>query len=181
MRLLAVLLIVMLAGCAADPAKVEQVADQEAERLQAPSRPLSSFGSFELAAMTMSEEIRAEEGKVEEAREFEAHLIAKIQPLLQQWNAAESDGQGTLLIRPELARLRVVSGGARFWAGAFAGDSFIDMNLVMVDEETGEVISNVRVERNADSMTGAWSIGKSDQNLDEYIVSIVHEYLEENY
>ncbi|HKJ20695.1 MAG TPA: hypothetical protein VJ993_08545, partial [Woeseiaceae bacterium] len=121
MRFLAAILIVMLAGCAADPAKVEQVADQEAERLQAPSRPLSSFGSFELAAMTMSEEIRAEEGKVEEAREFEANLIAKIQPLLQQWNAAESDGQGTLLIRPELAGLRVVSGGARFWAGAFAG------------------------------------------------------------
>ena len=77
--------------------------------------------------------------------------------------------------------MRVVSGGNRFWAGAFAGDSFIDMNLILVDEETGEVISNVRVERNADSMTGAWSIGKSDQNLDEYIVSIVHEYLEENY
>jgi len=181
MRVVAVLLIAILAGCAADPAKVEQVADQEADRLQAPSQPLSSFGSFRLAPMTMSDAILAEEGKVEEAREFETNLSNEIQPLLDQWNTAASNGQGALLIRPELVGLRVVSGGARFWAGAFAGDSFIDMNLILVDEESGEMISNVRVARSADSMTGAWSIGKSDQNLDEYIVSIVHEYLEDNY
>jgi hypothetical protein len=30
-------------------------------------------------------------------------------------------------------------------------------------------------------MTGAWSVGKSDQNLDEYIVSIVSEYLTDHY
>jgi hypothetical protein len=30
-------------------------------------------------------------------------------------------------------------------------------------------------------MTGAWSIGKSDQNLDEYIVAITEEYLTDSY
>ena len=30
-------------------------------------------------------------------------------------------------------------------------------------------------------MTGAWSVGKSDQNLDDYIVAIVYDYLTTHY
>ncbi len=78
-------------------------------------------------------------------------------------------------------KIRVISGGARFWAGALAGDSFIDMDLKLVDGATGESIAAVKIYRNASAMTGGWSIGKSDQNLDDYIVSIVHEYLSDNY
>lgn len=181
MKFVAAILLLTLAGCAADPAKVEEVADQEADRLQDPSRQLSGFASYRIEPMTFSDAIRAEEGKMEEAREFESNFQNKVQPLLDQWNAAAADGQGTLLIKPDLVGLRVVSGGARFWAGAFAGDSFVDMNLVLEDGESGETISNVRVARNAGAMSGAWSIGKSDQNLDEYVVSIVHEYLEDSY
>lgn len=179
-KLIAVILAVALAGCAADPAKVEVVAEQEANRLAAPSRPLSEFGSYELAPMSMADEIRSEAGKLEEAQEFEGNLKAKIRPLLEEWNG-KAAGSDKLLVKVELVGLRVVSGGARFWAGAFAGDSFVDVNLVLEAAESGEKISNVRVYRDADAMTGAWSIGKSDQNLDEYVVSIIHEYLVDNY
>jgi len=55
------------------------------------------------------------------------------------------------------------------------------MDLELVDKESGEQIAQVLVRRDADSMTGAWSVGKSDQNLDDYIVSIVHEYLMNHY
>lgn len=180
MRIVLLVLMALMAACAADPQKVEQVAETEAERLAAPSRPLSEFASFRLEPMTFSDEIKAEEGKMEEAGEFEGNLTTKIQPLLDQWNQAGT-GDGTLLIKPDLVKLRVVSGGARFWAGGLAGDSYIDMNLALVAEETGEVLSKVRVSRTASGIAGGWSVGKSDQNLDDYIVSIVHEYLEDNY
>lgn len=181
MRIIAALALIALAGCAADPAKVEAVADEEAQRLAAPSQKLSTFADFRLDPMTFSTAIQNEGGKMEEGREFEGNLSAKIQPLLDQWNAADTGGQDTLVIKPELVKLKIVSGGARFWAGAFAGDSFIDMNLRLVAEGADQEIANVRVSRDADAMTGGWSVGKSDQNLDEYIVTIVHEYLESNY
>jgi len=180
MRIALLVLMVLMAACAADPQKVEQVANAEAERLADPSKPLSTFASFRLDEMTFADEIKAEEGKMEEAREFEGNLKAKIQPLLDQWNAAGT-GAGTLAIKPELIKLRIVSGGARFWAGGLAGDSYIDMDLLLLDEATGEAVSKVRISRSADAMTGGWSVGKSDQNLDDYIVSIVHEYLEDHY
>lgn len=173
---------VFLVACAADPAKVADVAAAEAERLAPPSRPLSSFANFELAPMVYSDEIKAEEGKMAEAREFENAYQAKLKPLLAEWNSGIREGaSSTLVIESRLTGLKIVSGGARFWAGAFAGDSFIDMDLRLVDKDSGGPVAVVRVYRDADSMTGAWSIGKSDQNLDAYIVSIVESYLKDSY
>jgi len=181
MRVITISLLVLLTACAADPAKVQRVAEEEAERLPAPSKQLSSFAEYELKSMTFADAIKAEEGKLEEGQEFEKNLQAKILPLLQEWRESGTGGQGTLFIEPALRKIRIISGGSRFWAGAFTGDSFIDMDLKLVDGATGESIGNVKVYRNASAMTGAWSIGKSDQNLDDYIVSIVHEYLSDNY
>ena len=181
MKALTISLMVMLTACAADPAKVQQVAEEEAERLQAPSKQLASFAEFELRAMTFADAIKAEEGKLEEGKEFERNLQAKITPLFQEWREQVTDGQGTLFVQPELVKIRVISGGNRFWAGAFAGDSFIDMNLELIDGTSGESIARIPIYRDADAIAGGWSIGKSDQNLDDYIVSIVHEYLSDNY
>jgi hypothetical protein len=55
------------------------------------------------------------------------------------------------------------------------------MTLRLIDATTGELIASPRVRMDAGGLAGAWSIGKSDQNLDEYIVSIVYEYLEGAY
>lgn len=183
MKTISVILIAgLLTACAADPAKVEAVAKDEAARLQPPTRLLSTFNSFELQEMTLGESVQGEEGKIEEAREFEANLRSKIQPLLNNWNATEHvGGGGTLLIQPHVSRLKIVSGGARFWAGAFAGDSYIDMDLRLTDGSNGEEIVHVIIRRDADSMAGAWSFGKSDKNLDDYVVTIVYEYLTDHY
>jgi hypothetical protein len=183
MRLLTTILIAgLLTACAADPAKVQQVAENEAARLETPTKLLSSFAVFELDEMTFSAEIQQEEKKMKEAREFEDNFNAKVTPLLDGWNAAPPDGaDGTLLIQVHLDRLHIVSGGSRFWIGAWAGDSFIEIDLQLIDGATNEVIADVPIRRDANSMTGAWSVGKSDQNLDEYVVSIVHEYLSDSY
>ena len=152
----------VLCACAASPENVEHVAELEASRLAAPKADLSSFAAFELRDVIYSEKILAEEGKVEEADEFSAALRDELEPLLAKWNAASLEGAtDTLVIEPRLQHLKIVSGGARFWAGAWAGDSYIDLDLVLIIEETGEEIANVRVYRDADSMTGAWSIHSS--------------------
>ena len=182
MKAVLVFFIALLTACAADPEKVQAVADVESARLDRPTRPLSSFSAFELNPMVFSVAIKEEEGKLEEAQEFEQNLNDKLLPLLESWNAASNQGSsGALSIETELTGLRIVSGGARFWAGAFAGDSFIDMDLRLVDKGTGEEIANVRIQRNAGAMGGGWSIGKTDQNLDEYIVTIIYDYLSDNY
>ena len=157
MRTISIFLIAgLLTACATDPAKVEAVAVDEAARLQPPTKLLSMYKTFELQDMTFGEAIKAEEKKMAEAREFETAFEAKVGPMLDSWNAADSpSGQGKMSIQPHLARLKIVSGGARFWAGGMVGDSYIDLDLRLVDGDTGVVVADVTVRRNADAMTGA--------------------------
>ena len=182
MRAILVFVIAFLTACAANPEKVQAVADAESARLTPPTKPLSSFAEYEFRPMMFSSAIEEEKGKLEEAQEFEQNLNEKLLPLLESWRVASSEGSSDRLsIETELTGLRIISGGARFWAGAYAGNSFIDMDLRLVDTGTGDEIANVRIRRNAGAMSGAWSFGKSDQNLDEYVVSIIYDYLSDNY
>lgn len=181
-RAILVFVIAFLTACATNPEKVQAVADAESAKLESPTKPLSSFAEYELKPMVFSSGIRQEEGKLEEAQEFEQNLNEKLLPLLESWRVASSEGSGdTLSIETELTTLRVVSRGARFWTGTWAGDSFINMDLRLIDTGTGDEIADVHIRRNATASAGGWTIGKSDQNLDEYIVSIVYDYLSDNY
>ncbi len=87
----------------------------------------------------------------------------------------------TLIIEPIVQKLRVVGGAARFWAGAFVGESFIDLDLKLTDSETREMITTPHVQQNSGAWAGAWSIGATDRNMLDYVTDIVHRYLEVNY
>jgi hypothetical protein len=62
-----------------------------------------------------------------------------------------------------------------------AGDSSIDMDLVITAQGTDQQVAKPRIIRSAAAMTGGWSIGKSDQNLLDYIASIAYQYMTVNY
>jgi curli biogenesis system outer membrane secretion channel CsgG len=181
--LIAVVAVAALIGCASDPARRAAVATEESSRLAAPTTPLSSYGTFELKPMEMSPTVANDAAKVEAVKDLEGRVQARVQPLLAQWNAqgAKSTAAGTtLIVQPRVTSLRVVSGGARFFAGALAGESSVAMVLELKDAATGAVIANPRIERAAGAMAGAWSIGATDRNLMDYIAEIAGQYLQDN-
>ena len=182
MRTTALVLCIILSGCAANPHTLESVGKTEAARLAPPEKRFSSYANYALRPMVLSPAVQSEPGKVKAARDLENTLRAKLQPLLDQWKASEFSGRsGTLVIEPQLASLKIVSGGARFWAGPMAGDSSIDMDLVITAQGTDQQVAKPRIIRSAAAMTGGWSIGKSDQNLLDYIASIAYQYMTVNY
>jgi len=182
MRYALLVALVVLAGCAANPETVQSVAATESARLNKPSRPFSTFAHYELRPMARGPAVEREAGKVEEAEDLENRMKNVIDPLLAQWEAAPAaDRSGTLVIEPRLASLKVVSGGARFWAGAWAGDSHIDIDLYITEKESGTIIANPRLKMEADAMAGGWSVGATDQNLLDYVASTAREYLVSNY
>ena len=171
-----------LVGCAANANQVKDVGVAEADRLPEIDRKLSTFAEFEIKPMTFVEAIESNPGKLKEGKDFEKALGVVLNPTLEKWNAAEIEGAaGKLGIQVHVQKLRIVSGGARWFGGAMAGNSFIDIDLMLIDEASGEEIAKERIRRDADAMAGSWSVGRSDQNLDAYLISIVHEYLKNNY
>ena len=148
--------------------------------MESPSRPLSSYADFELVPATMSDMVTAEEAKVAYVDKLEGMLVEKLGPLFADWER-KGMGEGTLQIRPDVQNLKIVSGSARFWGGAMAGSSVIDMNLTLVDASSGEVVASPRIIQHADAMAGAWSFGSTDQNLFNYVTDIAREYMAASY
>jgi hypothetical protein len=182
-RITICLLAMLVVGCAADPVKMNQVAQEESQRLAKPSKPLSSYGRFELNTMQLAEAVTDKADKVAIARQLEEKIKARLQPLLDEWQAAgnKKPNSGMLLIQPKVEQLRIVSGGARFWVGAMAGDSFIDMDMDIIDAESNTSLARPRINRSASAMGGGWSVGATDKNLLDYIAEIAYQYLVENY
>jgi len=177
--LLLVGLLSLAAGCASDPAKRQKIVSEEAARLRPPQVPLASFGSFEILPVATSPEVASKPEKVEMVTRLGQDLEARLRPMLKSWEAsAAPEARGRILvIQAKVTSLHVVSGGARFFIGALAGNSSIDMDLTLSDKQSGQVIASERINKSSDAMAGAWSIGSSDRNLPEYVVEIALEYL----
>lgn len=170
-------------ACASSPEDRATVAAAESARMQRTDVPLSHYGDFDLEPMRLSDEVRKSGSKTAVAAQLETKLRARLEPLLADWSsrAGPDSRDRELKLRPVLQRLRVVSGGARFWIGGLAGDSLVDMDIALVDAGTGQKIGVARVSRTAGAMAGGWSVGATDRNLLDYIVDIAHRYLQDSY
>jgi curli biogenesis system outer membrane secretion channel CsgG len=185
-KALVCLTVVLLAGCSSGNSRENKratPAQQASSRLEAPAQPLSTFSSFELKPLALSEEISNRPEKAAFVEQLESRLQARLSPLLDQWKAAASGPQGgsTLVIQPRLQYLHIVSGGARFAVGAMAGSSFVDMDLELTDAKTGTVIANQRIHQTGSSRRATWTMGASDRRLVGSIVEIAYQYLVDNY
>jgi hypothetical protein len=178
----ALLITLLLAGCAASPEKLDTIAKKESMFMQSATEALSNFDRFVLEELSYSEAIADKPEKVEQVIELNKRFQTQIGPLVAEWNTKSAGNGGrTLEIKPHVQQLRVVSGGARFWVGAFAGKSEIDINMKLIEKETGKIIAQPRYTQDTDPLGGAWSIGATDRNLLDYIAHIARQYLVDQY
>ncbi len=177
--LLFLAVLALAAGCASNPAKRQKIIDDEVGRMRPPEVALGSFGSFEVTPIAMSAEVQEKPEKVAVANDLGQRLEAQLRPTLDGWAAAApAAAKGrTLVIQPTVVSLRIVGGGARFWLGAMAGDSTIDVDLQLVDKATGRAIAKERIAKSSGGMSGAWSMGATDKNLTQYVIDIANAYL----
>lgn len=177
------LISIFLVSCASDPEKRKLVAIEASSGMKSTATPLSSFDNFKLVDMTLAPSVETQPEKVVVAKRLSVQLKTKLDPLISRWNAKSGfvPGGRTVEIHPRVVSLRVISGTTRFFAGAFAGQSEISMDLILVDKETGKEIGRTRVQRSAGAFAGAWSIGMTDRSLLNYIVDISYQYLVDNY
>ena len=178
-----VVVIAVLAGCASDPGRRDRIIKEQSERLPAPTVPLSSYAKFDLKPIAMVESVGNDEAKAAVAKDLERRMQERMQPMFAQWSADSSSAASTakmLIVQPRVTRLRVVSGGLRAIAGAWAGESSIAMDLELRDAGTGAVVASPSIVRSANAAAGAWSFGATDQNLLNYIADIALQYLQEH-
>jgi hypothetical protein len=157
---------------------LESVGRRESALLAPPAKRFSTYARYDLKPMVLSEAVRRENDKLRAAGEFETVLRAKLQPLLDNWQANPADVRfDTLVIEPQLVSLKIIRGGAGFWAAAFTGEPRIDIDLVISDQSNGREIAKPRLTQYAE----VGRFRQTDQKLMDYIASTAYHYLAENY
>ena len=73
--------------------------------------------------------------------------------------------------------MRIAGGSARFWGGALAGTSFMNIYIKLTDTSTQEIIHQKIITTQGNPYAAAWSFGASDRNLPYDMGNIVGEYL----
>ena len=175
------LILLLIVGCVPSQERLTLVAREQASRMMPPRETLSGFDAYKLEAMARSPAVDADRLKRPVAAKLERILRSELLPLLECWGD-NRDGTGrTLMIKPTLVRLYIVSGGARFMVGGMAGDSFIDIDLKLYEEGTDNIVAMTRVTMSSSGASGSWSVGVTDQNLLVYAAAAVKQYLIDHY
>ena len=82
----------------------------------------------------------------------------------------------TVFVEVSIPEMRMVGTGARIWAGAFAGKSFINVHVRLTDA-TGRVVHEKTVGTYASAFAAEYSGGANDRSLINDMGEIVGEYL----
>jgi hypothetical protein len=148
-----------------------------------PANVLAGYDAYELAPIAMEPPLAGDAGKEKAKAKIQEHMNNETGPIIAQWNtdAAGSTRGQKLVLEPRIEKLKVVSSGARFWAGAFAGDSYVVMKLKIVEQPSGTVVAEPEFYQRAAAMSGAWTIGGQDKDMMQRIVLLTNKYLLTNY
>ncbi len=153
------------------------------ERNAAPTEQLDHYARFELKPVQLVPPYAGQETN-EKARDA---VQDNLQQGLGQWAAqrnaepAKAEPARTLVIEPVIEKVRFISGGKRFFAGAFAGSSRILLRLRLIDAATGEVVAQPEFYQHARGMAGAWTIGGADNAMLARVASLARDYVAANY
>jgi len=152
----------VLALCLA--AAIAPISAQAADA--APS--ISGYAHYELHDITAQVKVHP---KV--LAKLTTELKLKLDQPLALWNSAgaQPGHAHTLAIEVELTDMKFVSGGKRFFAGGFAGNSHAAGTVKLIDVETGKVVTSQAFNNQANGIAGAWSFGATDNAMLDHLAA----------
>ena len=83
-----------------------------------------------------------------------------------------------LLVKIKVSDMRIASFGARFWGGAFVGNSYMYMRMKLLDAKTGELLRDEDFNSTNNSLAATWSFGANDRSLPTDMAVIMADYLD---
>ena len=148
----------------------------------APAHKLQGYSGYELKALTVDPGVGEKKNLEKVVAKVDEDLHLKVSPILEGWNAQpNSKSSQKLVIEPHLTDLHKPSGATRFFAGAMAGDGFIKVKVLVIEQPSGKVVAEPEFYRRASAMAGAWTMGAHDNAMLEKVASLVASYLSANY
>ncbi len=150
---------VMSAGCAT------QVTEQP-NAVTAATVPLGSFDRTFLVKATIQAPYAGQGANIKAVNKIDEILARDLASILNDVtvvSAEEAQGMdmsgNTLVVRPNVKQVKFIGGGARFFAGAWAGSSVVVMDVAFQDGATGAELANPGYYRKASAYGDGFGIG----------------------
>ncbi len=148
-----------------------------------PTTKLSDFDRIEISKFSLPAPYAGQEANEKAKENLQVNFDQRTQSWLSTVNSREikSTEARVLLVEPVITKIKFITGGKRFWAGAFAGDSRVLINMKLTDKATGAVIANPEFYQQANAIGATWTFGATDKTMLERITSLMSDYLAKNY
>ncbi|MEW6671739.1 MAG: DUF4410 domain-containing protein [Thermodesulfobacteriota bacterium] len=116
------------------------------------------------------------------ARECQVNVITDLQmknvyQSVAPYKPGAAYGAGTLLVKARIKEMRQVSTAARIWGGAFAGSSYMNMDVSLIDAGTGQEVRKKELNSSTNAYAAAWTSGASDRSLPADMGKIIAEFI----
>lgn len=92
-------------------------------------------------------------------------------------SGSDAPADNALVVEGKILDMRIASSGARIWAGAMAGSSYMAVYLKLKDAAIGNVVQEKIISTSNNAFAAAWSGGSNDQSLPMDMGKIISEYL----
>lgn len=147
-----------------------------------PAMALKTFQRFELSPVAMGAPWAGQKANEEAKGHLQANLDERVKPIVAEWNAAAAgDAPRTLKIEPEIVYVRFITGGKRFFGGAFAGGSSVLVKMKLSDAATGEVVGEPQFYQHANAFSATYTFGAMDKHMMIRVSAMVADYLKANH
>ena len=83
----------------------------------------------------------------------------------------------SVIVDMRVVDMRIAGAQARFWGGAFAGNSYMDILVELKDADSKEVLHKKVLSTTNNAMAAAWTFGASDRSLPSDLGTLIGEYL----
>jgi curli biogenesis system outer membrane secretion channel CsgG len=174
-------LLFLITACGGQQAKPDAQAEAQPQA-QAQDPPLAKkYQNIVVRDLTSSSEIRKD--YPEALQECQANLIGSLatQKAFKSVALAKPGKKfpaRSLVVQTRVSDIHIVHGAARFWAGAFAGSSYMNLDLKLTDAATGKVVREKEISSSNNAWAAAWVGGSSDRTLPADMGKIVAGYIE---
>jgi hypothetical protein len=183
--LLSLMLLVLMTACAGKEVKSEPQAGSEVKPdAKAASDQDPPLAKPYLVIVVAEFETSAEFAKdyPNEIQECQANTISALKEknfyqAVESGKSATARRDGTLLVKAKVTDMRIVSGHARMWGGAFTGSSFMEVDLTLIDATTNTVVREKKLSSTNNPWAGFWVPGTSDRRLPEDTGKMLAEYV----
>lgn len=157
---------------------------QQSQPEQQQAKPVpklaKKYDTLLFAPFTIKEELANDYPQAASELESSAMTALQMGKQFARVDAVSGDvvgSAGTLVVKAKITEMRIVSGAARFWGGAMAGSSGVELDLRLVDSVSNKVVREEKLSSWNNAWGAAWTGGSTDNSLLSDMGKIVAQYI----